>query len=172
MLSYTTLFVASLIVAAVIYFLFKVISDSSRSVYSSKNRTAIISSTINKRNDTTGTTGLAYKPSPFGQAGHASPKHIAKTNPAIPTDTINWGWQGSGVQLREPQLRPSQGAGESSHCSLYDTGTPQSKPNPGQHAGRLRREEQFKPAGRSYKVTREVDRDMSEPESLNKPWGW
>ena len=42
MLTYATILIASLILAVVALFLYKVISDSSRSVYSSKDRIAII----------------------------------------------------------------------------------------------------------------------------------
>jgi len=173
MLTYTTLFVASLIVAAVIFFLYRVISDSSRSVYSSKNPLAIIDSTQGPHKDTTGSAGPAYKPTPFGQDGHASPKHVARSNPAMPTETVNWGWQGSGGQLREPQLHLAKAAGESRHCSLFDVNATETRPQTGQYTGRLHREEKLNSTGRTYKVTRKEDhRTTPEPESLNKPWGW
>jgi hypothetical protein len=172
MFTYTSLFVASLVVAAVIYFLFRVVSDSSRSVYSSKEPLAIIDSTKVNAKDTTVTKGLASKPTPFGQGGHASPQHVARTNPAVPTDNINWGWEGSGVQLRESQSRPLQGAGESGHCSLYDARMSENKPHFDRHAGRLHREEKFNPAGKTYRVTRKDDHKTPEAGSPNKPWGW
>ena len=42
MLTYATILIASLILALVVLFLYNVISDSSRSVYSSKDRIAVI----------------------------------------------------------------------------------------------------------------------------------
>jgi hypothetical protein len=55
---------------------------------------------------------------------------------------------------------------------LYDAGLSEHKPHPGQHAGRLHREEKFNPVGKTYKVTRKDDHDIPERESVHKPWGW
>ncbi|MGA9574838.1 MAG: hypothetical protein WBS20_12920 [Lysobacterales bacterium] len=176
MLSYTALLVASLVVAAVAFFLYKVISDSSRSVFSSKNGIALIDGKQAHNNDPVSKASLAYKPSTYGAVGRSSAQNFAGTVPAKPTEStdINWGWGGSGVQLREPGLQTANGAtGNSKHCSLYDSNLADSRPDhPNPYTGRLHREEKNKTVGRTYKVTRKTQTAIGSDGDLNKPWGW
>lgn len=173
MLSFTSLLVLCLVVSAVVYFVYKVIADSSRSVYRSREPLAL----VNPQDQPKKSTGSQFpvnQSAAFGQGGeHASPKNFARTFPAMPTESVDWRWEGSGVQLREPSLQPGNAAGKSGHCSLYDLNSPQpvTKPNP--FAGRLHREETDRISGRSYKVTRKSQRTTKEDDrDLNKPWGW
>lgn len=169
MLTYTALLVACLVVSAVVYFLYRVISDSSRSVYSSRERLALSDDLGLNRREPLKSGGAAY-----GAAGHAMPRSFPGQVPARPTESINWGWEGSGVQLREPLARPGQGAGHSSHCSLFDTDPTAPRPGmrPGPRQGKLHREEMNRATGTIYKVTRKTQTTPEDNEDLHKPWGW
>jgi len=173
MLSYTSLLVVCLVVSAVVYFVYKVIADSSRSVYRSKEPLAL----VNPQDQPKKSTSKAFpveKPAAFGQGGeHSSPKNFARTYPATPTESVNWRWEGSGVQLREPNLQPANATGTPGHCSLYDAKSPQPAAKPNPYTGRLHREETDRFSGRSYKVTRKSRRPTDDDDrDLHKPWGW
>lgn len=174
MLTYTALLIASLVVSAVVYFLYRVISDSSRSVYSSREHLALTDDVPARGHKPAGGEGVAYRPVAFGGNGHSSPSKFAGTFPAKPTETINWGWQGSGVQLQDPRSKPGLVAGHASHCSLYDANPAAREPGvrhvPSQ--GMLHREDINKATGKTYKVTRKTHSENNDDEDLHKPWGW
>ncbi len=174
MLTYTSLLIACLVISVIAYFIYKVVTDSTRSVYRSKAPIAIIDAEDDRHNHSVSSAAVIKNTKAYGEnRGHSTPKNFARTHPAMPTEAVDWGWQGSGVQIREPQLQPGHMAGTSSHCSLYDVNASQvSALNPKPHNGRLHREEKLKPIGRSYKVTRKVERMATEDGELNKPWGW
>jgi len=184
MLTYTSLLVACLVVSVIAYFLYRVVADSSKSIYRSRLPMALLDTAERHHKVHSPSTALAGNTKAFGQErGHATPKNFARTYPALPTESVDWGWQGSGVQLREPPLQPVTGQprtgqpggtgwGDSNHCSLYDVKTPQSALHPKPQTGRLHREEKVKPVGRTYKVTRKEDHVDSDNRNLNKPWGW
>jgi hypothetical protein len=157
MFTYVTIFVASVVVALVGRFIYKTISDSSRSVYSSKERVAIIASSKDSKGKTADKTVSE-------QNSRVTPKNLAKTHPAMPTEHVDWGWQGNAGQVSEPAT---------SHCSLYDANsdpepTTRTRPN----SGWPRREEKLEAGGRSYKVTRKEPRKHTNLETDAKPWGW
>jgi len=171
MLSYTSLLVVCLVLSAIGYFIYKVISDSSRSVYRSKQPLALDDARDHLKKMPAVNPYPKSKSAAFGQVGEvASPRDFARTYPAMPSDSVNWKWEGAGVQLREP-LAPVNNTG---HCSLYDVKPSQpgtARPNP--HNGKLHREEFDKPAGRTYKVTRKSRRSFDNDDGeLSKPWGW
>jgi hypothetical protein len=164
MLTYATIFIASVIVASIAIFLYKVISNSSRSVYSSKEHLAILDVKPNYQKDKVTAGGLPDFP--YG-GNHATPRHMAKTHPALPTEQVDWGWKGSGKQTHQ-----QPGHAKGSHCSLYDLKPESPGTNRNQKAGWPYREEKSVGAGKVYKVTRKVARKDSEPHGSNKPWGW
>ena len=174
MLTYTALLIASLVVSAVVFFLYRVISDSSRSVYSSKEHLILYEDAPKSRREPLNVNDAAYRPKAYGPGGHSTPRNFAATHPAMPTDSVDWGWQGSGVQLKEPRLQSGHFAGHSNHCSLFDVQATEPKPvvrqNP--HTGKLHREEMHKAAGRTYKVTRKTSSENADSADLSKPWGW
>jgi len=173
MLTYTSLLVVCLVVSAIAFFLYKVVADSSRSVYKSKIPIILGDAAQDHHKDPVNAAVVANKSKAFGEnRGHTTPADFAKTYPAMPTESVNWGWQGSGVQLHEPQFHSGHAAGNSRHCSLYDVKSPKPDLRPNLPTGRLHREEKVKPVGRSYKVTRRAESFTRGDGSLNKPWGW
>ena len=167
MLTYITLFVVCVILAVVTRFVFKAISESSHSMSTSKAQIEIIHSTpANKqakaaRNTATGTATHS------GRTSKVTAQNRARKSP---TESIDWGFQGSGVQVREPQHATSVGA--SSHCSLYDASIAEPKENHNQNVGWPYREEMPASGGKSYKIKRKEAPKTPEPETVGKPWGW
>jgi hypothetical protein len=173
MLTYTSLLVACLVVSAVAYFLYKVVADSSRSVYKSRSPIALLDTPGHHHKGSVANASVAGNAKAFGEnRGHSTPKNFAKTYPAMPNESVEWTWQGSRGQLREPQLQAGYAAGNSSHCSLYDMNTPQPAQRARPNTPKLHREEKVNPAGKTYKVSRKVAHVASDKQDLNKPWGW
>jgi hypothetical protein len=168
MLVYATIFIASIIVAAVIIFLYKVISSSSRSVYSSKEHISLPEVQPNYQKDKA---VINRTPDFLHKGTHASPRHMAKTHPAMPTETYNWGWNTSGNQSRQKADQAAT-AGNSSHCSLYDMKTESPGMARDRKSGWPYREEKTEPAGKVYKVKRRTAPRSGDSEELEKPWGW
>ena len=168
MLTYATIFIASIILALIALMVYRVVMDSGKSVLNSKEPIIIISSTPNPRKGnapftTTGTPALS------GEKSHVTPGRIAATHPAMPSEKIDWGWQTDGNHVREHHPHHGAGGGNTGHCSLYDV-NPTATSN--QSAARPHREEKLETGGKAYKVTREVTPQTSNDESSDKPWGW
>jgi len=169
MLTYTTFFIASLIVAVVALFIYRAVRDTSRSVYSSKERIAIISHPPgNQGKNTASKPVAASKPFPDRHSSLAQ-SNMVEAYPAMPSEKINWGWQGSENQLGE---RHSHHKAASSHCSLYDVGNEEPTANHQQNKGFLQREDKREPGGRAYKVSRKTVPRSANADTQGKPWGW
>lgn len=169
MLTYTTFFIASLIVAVVALFIYKAVRDTSRSVYSSKERIAIISHPPgNQGKNTASKTVAASKPFPDRHSSLAQTNMVA-AYPAMPSERVDWGWEGNGNQLGEHH---SHQTAASSHCSLYDVGTEDSTANHQQNKGFLQREDKRELGGRAYKVSRKAVPRSANAGTQGKPWGW
>ena len=181
MLTYTTLFVVCVILALVVRFLYKAISESSGSVSTSKEGIALSASPTGGQKDKAARNAVTGTASRSGQTSQVTTQNRAKKPPA---EQLDWGWQGSGVQVREPQHATS--VGTSSHCSLYEASSAEPKDNPKQHVGWPYREEKLASGVRTYTVTRKVakktpkavtktPRFNTKTPKLNaivKPWGW
>lgn len=168
MLTYITVFLASLIVAAVALFLYRAISDTSRSVYSSKERIAIISTPAHQKNTATRNTIGGSQ----NQKGRVASQSPTQPCPAEPPDQINLGWDGDGTQPREPGLRRAAGAVKTSHCSLYDVSTADSTFEDKRRVGWSFSEEKRQSAGKAHKATQELATETPDHEGSGKPWGW
>jgi len=173
MLTYATILIASLIVALVVLFFYKIVSDSSRSIYRSKQPIALTDSTPNHPNNKTAhnTVGSASAPQ-GGKVRVTTPPKINQIYPAMPTETVDWGWQGSGNQLREQGPQHGASSANASHCSLYDVSTAEPTVNSNQQSGWPHREDKIEPGGKAYKVTRKVVTKHPNLETAGKPWGW
>jgi hypothetical protein len=168
MLTYTTIFIASIILALIAIVIYRVVMVSSKSVLSSKGPISIISNTMNPQNGTAPFTTMGT-PAVSGQKSHVTPGHIAKTYPAMPTEKTDWGWQTDGNQVRERHPHHRTDGANTKHCSLYNDADPVAPVN--RSVGRPQREEKLETFGKAYKVTRKVD-SSSEDEDSGKPWGW
>ena len=171
MLTYTTIFIASIVLALVALVFYRVAMQSSKSILSSKGPVSIISTPNLQKGTapftTTGTPALA------GQKSDVSPGNIAKTHPAKPTKKVDWGWQTDKDQVRECHPHHTTASGGNTgtgHCSLYNVADPVAPPN--RSAGRLHREEKREAYGKAYKVTRKAGPQNSSLDDSGQPWGW
>jgi len=174
MLSYTSLLIVCLVLSAVVYFIYKIVTDSSRSVYRSKQPLALTDTEDHLGKKTAVNEYPKRKSAAFGRIGEvAPPGDFARTYPAMPTGSVDWQWEGAGVQLREVQSPQGNKAKNAGHCSLYEVNPSDAVAKPNPYNGRLHREEADKPAGRTYKVTRRSRRSIGQDDGdLSKPWGW
>ena len=112
MLVYTTILLVSLVLGTISVFIYRAVSNSSRSVYSSKQQVGTISGTPGQQKD--------------------------KVVRAVPTERFPGGSQANAIQLGAQPHGHGTGVGKVSHCSLFDVNatTPEvehgqvSKPTP------------------------------------------
>ncbi len=168
MLTYTTIFIASITLALIVIVFYRVVMGSGKSVLSSKEPFSIIS-TPNPEKGTAPftTTGT---PATAGQNSSVTPERMAKTHPAMPTKTMDWGWKTGGDHVREHRPHHATGGVNTGHCSLYNDADPVAPVS--RSTGRLHREEGHEAIGNVYKVTRRVNPQDSNPDNSGKPWGW
>ena len=168
MLTYATIFIASIIVAVLALVLYRVVAHSSKSVLSSKEPISLVSSTPGhqKGQSRGNVTGI---PASLSPTGRTVPANFARPTPAMPSGNADWGWQGNDNRVREQHTPHSAGAAGSKHCSLYDV-------DPAVAAKRdvtwPHREEKTETAGKAYKVTRKVRSGRPPTDESGKPWGW
>lgn len=164
MFFYTSLFVASIIVAVVILYLYNAVVDVGRTVYkallpsSKDNLTAHIpeealSTTINETL------------TPWGWSDESSQAKVGRTNRSLSSKQTPWGWKGNDRVIREH--------GAKSGAAIAKTGNESnSTENPAATVGWPYREEKFEFAGKAYKVTRKARPAKTNLRNTGKPWGW
>ena len=152
MLVYATIFIVSIIVAVVSLVLYKVISDTSRSVYSSKEPIDIIP----QQDKSSAYASISDRAFPSGQTSHSTPRNMAQTFPAMPTEAHD-DWS-----VRE----------KGSHCSLYDVNPVEAPVRKKRNTGWPQRVDKQEAGGSTYKVTRKRPAESADTEDGSKPWGW
>lgn len=165
MLTYATIFIASVIVAVVAIVFYRVVSSSSNSILNSKAPLSIVTGSQESKTQA----NITGEPVSAGGYNRVATEGLARVTPAVPTENIDWGWQQKGGQVREQGSHQSKGGDASKHCSLYDVDpTASAKP----FKPRLHREDKVEAGGKAYKVTRKTDTRHSSDEDSDKPWGW
>ena len=176
MLFYTSLFVASFIIAMVVLWLYKSLVGIGKAIYqailpSSKgNITAhvqepALAMTVNNAR------------TPWGWSGHTPPATVARTNAALPEEkardaqSVPWGWPGNKHKI--PEYRLKEG------IPLLPTSDVRSKASTNmdrrsmaKKIGWPYREDQFEFAGDTYKVTQKMNIRKTNLSKSAKPWGW
>lgn len=148
MLTYATIFIVSIVVAVVALVFYRFVSESSKSVLSSKGPISLVTPSPQNDQSHRAVTGT---PASLSPTGRAVPANVARPAPAIPTRTVDWGWEENGNQVREQHPHHSKGAVGSKHCSLYDV-DPTAPPK--RDVTWPHREEKLETGGTAYKVTR------------------
>ena len=154
MFFYTSLFVAGLIVALLILWLYNAILDVGKQVYR-----AILPSS--KSNVTRHVQEIPL---------HTTINDtVAKTRAAKPSKATPWGWPGNKNEVQGHGPATSWPNGSKTEASLAGNGE---KPKSAQKVGWPYREEEFEFAGKSYKVSRKVKKRKTNLSKTGKPWGW
>ena len=175
MFFYTTLFIASLIVALVIVWLYNAVADVAKQVYRAMLPSAKNNLTDHVK-DVPMRTSINDTPTPWGWNGHGTPKHAAKTHaakPEMPSAATPWGWAGNDREIREhgsAHAFPNGSKTETAFKSYANKLKPAQKPK--EKVGWPYREEKFEFAGKSYKVTRKARPRRTNLSTAGKPWGW
>lgn len=165
MFFYTSLFIASLIVALVILWLYHAIADVGKAVTrailpSSKgNASKHLEPAILRR------TTINDTPTPWGWGEHSKPSQAARTAGIAPSKSVPWGWPGNDNEIREHGRNYELNAGA---ALTEPTADKKTKPA----TGWPYREEKFDFAGKSYKVSRKVTPQKTNLGKTDTPWGW
>ena len=172
MFFYTSLFIASLIVALVIVWLYNSVADVAKQVYK-----AILPSSKNnytgQARDVPLHTTINDTPTPWGWNSHETPKTVAKTHAALPSQATPWGWSGNDREIRGRGASHAIPNGSKTKAGLMGYGSkPKTAEKSNQKTGWPYREEEFEVAGKSYKVTRKVKLKRTNLSTAGKPWGW
>ena len=169
MVFYSLLFVASVIMALVVLYLYRMLAAVGKAVYR-----AFLPSTkdnpSNHQNEVKVVTSINDTPTPWGWHGNVAQEHKEhkeRTHTAAPPLIVPWGWKGNGNEIRvrgpKPSVRNSVQNGttglESDAASRDGVGWPY-------------REEKFEFAGKLYKVTRRETFARTDFTTMVKPWGW
>lgn len=173
MFFYTSLFIASVIVALIILYLYNALMEVGKAVYrailpsSKDNLTKHIDET--RYNSTINDT-----PTPWGWQPHATPASAAKTVPAMPSDNTPWGWKGNDNEIREHGPKSATKKVTRDAASGLDAFIKKNVNERGTKSavGWPYREEKFEFAGKSYKVSRKATPKRTNLSTTGKPWGW
>lgn len=163
MIFYTILFLISLALAVVALLFLRMFFDTSGSVYTSKERIAIVPGSYK------GTS------TPRQKDGKATRSKVAGAQPAPESastpDLINSDWEGGMNQASQQDLC-NAGPVNASHCSLYDISTPDSASGNDRSVDWSFSEKKREPGGNIHKAPRKVATQPSDPATPGKPWGW
>ena len=170
MFFYTALFVASVIAAIVILYLYNALKDVGTAVY----RAFLPSSKDNLArhiNDTPYHATINDTPTPWGWDGQnaaAAENPLRTIVPASPNDDTPWGWKGNDQEIREHGRKPT-----TRNAFLNKTtGERASKTSKQSAVGWPYREEKLELAGTAYKVSRKATPRKTNLKTTSKPWGW
>jgi len=168
MFFYISLFVASIIAAFVVLYLFNLLVSAGKRIQKS-------SLPSSKGNPTRHVGGVRYgtaanTSTPWGWKGHASPSSAARRHPAKPPVKTPWGWQGGEGPVRNGNHSTKEATGLDAFIENSANKTSVNGVSP--NVGWPYREEKKEVAGRAYKVTRKNTARSSNVSSVKAPWGW
>ncbi len=163
MFFYASLFVASLIVALVVHWLYQVIKDAwevlARTIF------------LHRQNRAAAGFEAAVGPSAWGRGERANPSQAARTAAIAPADTVPWGWPGHEHNVREQGVREQGPKTTPGYGSVAPAGMV-SRQREEVAVGWPYREEKLEMAGKAYKVTRKTAVKKENLSASGKPWGW
>lgn len=149
MLAYTTIFVASLIAALFIRYIYLSISESARSVSKTSARKHSASYVpSHKKNKAARKDAL----NPAFRSSQVTPWDNARANLAAPNHQANWHWKERNDQVRSQNPGHGTGVFHNNRAGLHNAAIAEPKVN----AEWPHRQERLEPAGSAYKVTRKV----------------
>lgn len=173
MFFYTALFVASVITALIVLYLYNALMDVGKAVY----KAMLPSSKDNLSrhiDDTPYHATINDTPTPWGWDANAGRGNPAKAVPASPNDDTPWGWKGNDNEIRE---HGAKGTVRNAALGLEaflnkTTSEPSSRASKPSAVGWPYREEKSEFAGKAYKVKRKVAPRRTNLKTTSTPWGW
>ena len=177
MVFYSLLFVASVIVALVVLYLYHQLAGAGQAVY----KTLLPSSKTNPASDRDYAriaTSVNDTPTPWGWKSKAAQTKKSRVHPASPPGNVPWGWKGNDHKIREHGPKPSihntvkSGAvGLDAFLKQNENGPNSSSASSG-NVGWPYREEKSEFAGKVYKMKRKAAPARTNLRTAGKPWGW
>lgn len=153
MFFYISLFIAGVIIAFVVLYVYRSLWEVGQTIYRAFLPLA---------------TAIKDTPAPWGWDGHASPDSVKRPHAVRQKGQTPWGWPGNDQEIRE------HGTGNgllNSLRNLHDgVSATGAERNPS--VGWPSREEQFEFAGKTYKTTRKATPERPNRKTSGKPWGW
>lgn len=175
MFFYSLLLVASVIMALVVLYLYRMLADVGKAVYraflpSAKNDPS------NHQNEVKVATSINDTPTPWGWHGQVAQERKERTHTAAPPLIVPWGWKGNGHEIRErghkPSVRSSVQNGATGLDAFLKRKRLESDSAFRDGVGWPYREEKFELAGKVYKMTRRETFARTDFTTMVKPWGW
>lgn len=157
MFFYSALFVASVIAALVILWVYNAVIEAGKVVYRAILPSSKRKATEHLDKEQRLATTINDTPTPWGWESGATPAREAHTHPALPSKQIPWGWQGNKSKTREH-------GSSNAKIRSRETKTPS--------VGWPYREEKLELGGKTYKVSRKVRPKRTNLATTGKPWGW
>jgi len=174
MFFYTALFVASVITALVVLYLYKAVVSAGKAVYS-----MILPSAKNNRSSEIPTEQLATSINetltPWGWKDRSAVVKTTSKHPEVTSGQTPWGWKGNSSKTRARAPRRSTGKNPVTGLDSFfgiNGGEPGSNAERNPDVGWPYREEKFEFAGKAYKVTRKARPAKTNLSKSRKPWGW
>jgi hypothetical protein len=167
MFFYTALFIASVIVAFVLLYLYRSLWEVASTIY----KVFLPSAKTNhprQAEDENLATSINRTPTPWGWDGRATSENANRPQAARQSGQTPWGWPGNDHEIRERS--PGNRLLNSLHSLHDDVSATGADRNP--TVGWPYREEEFEFAGKTYKITRKATPERSNLKTTGKPWGW
>jgi len=164
MFFYIFLFIASLLAALVVLWLFHLIKDAGRSLYGFFLSGAKSTPPAYVERNTARTTASGA-PTPWGWGENTNPSQAARAAAIAPADAVPWGWPGNDRRDRAPERHD----GLKAEATPDEMGPKQIKESA---IGWPYREEKSELAGTAYKVTRKAAPKKINLNPTDRPWGW
>ncbi len=168
MLVYSALFVASVVVAVVTFWIFQSLSSVVKTVYqaslpSSKGNPGPTAHLDSQRLRST----INDVPMPWGWKGDSSPSQVARASVASPGVPAPWGWSGEKNATRDLRRKNS-----SRNANPATSNAANKEKKEKSQVGWPYREESLDFAGKTYKVKRAKKLKNTHLKNMGKPWGW
>lgn len=177
MVFYSLLFVACVIVAVVMLYLYHQLADVGKDVY----KTLLPSSKTNPTNNrdyARVATSVNKTPTPWGWKAKTTQTKTARVRSVSPPGNVPWGWKGNDNEIREHGPKPaihnvvkSRAAGLDAFLKQNDNEQNSSSASR-ENVGWPYREEKSEIAGKEYTMKRKAAPVRTNLRTTGKPWGW
>jgi len=168
MFFYSALFVASVVIAVVLLWVFQSLSSVGKAVYqaflpSSKGNTGPTAHLDSQRLTTT----INDVPMPWGWKGGSNPSQVARATAASSGVPASWGWSGEKNAARDLRRKNSS---RNAYPATSNAANKEKKEK--SQVGSPYRDESFDFTANTYKVKRAKKLRKTHLKNMGKPWGW
>ena len=176
MFEYAALFIAAVIMATVVLWLYRAVVGAGKAVYQ-----AILPSSKTEADDPTHhvederlALTVNDTRTPWGWREHSTPARAARAAEIATVHAVPWGWPGNDREIRnhEPTLLLASHSLTDSESPVQAVTEAEPEDRPNENVGWPYREEKFDFAGKAYKVVRKESLEITNLSTTDTPWGW